>query len=115
MINLLRYREMADYPAEFPAEPCSGREAYQRYAAVAVEQVVAVGGKVLWAGNVTACVISPDSEEWDDVVLVQYPSRAAFLQMLSDAKYQAVVPHRAAALADSRLIATHAVSSALTG
>lgn len=113
MINLLRYRETADYPADYPAEPCTGREAYQRYAAVAVQQVAAVGGRVLWAGNVTASLIAPDAEEWDDAVLVEYPSRGAFLKMLSDPGYQAAVPHRGAALSDSRLIATHPLSSAL--
>jgi len=35
MINLLRYREKAEYPADFHAEPCTGREAYQRYHAMA--------------------------------------------------------------------------------
>jgi hypothetical protein len=33
MINLLRYREHAAYPPGFDATPCSGEEAYARYAA----------------------------------------------------------------------------------
>ena len=113
MINLLRYREKAEYPADFHAEPCTGRQAYQRYAAVAVKQIAAVGGRVLWTGKVTASVIAPDAEEWDDAVLVEYPSRAAFLKMLSDPAYQAAVPHRSAALIDSRLIATQTTTTAL--
>ena len=113
MINLLRYREKAQYPADFHAAPCTGREAYQRYGEVAAKQVAAVGGRVLWAGQVTASVIAPDPEAWDDAVLVEYPTRAAFLKMLSEPAYQAVVPHRSAALMDSRLIATHTTISAL--
>jgi hypothetical protein len=31
MINLLRYRDRAEYPKGSEALPCSGREAYQRY------------------------------------------------------------------------------------
>ena len=52
MINLLRYRERAAYPSDFEAEPCSGREAYRRYGAVAAQTIAKVGGSVLWAGDV---------------------------------------------------------------
>jgi len=39
-------------------------------------------------------------------VLMEYPSREAFIEMTSSAEYQAISHHRTAALADSRLIAT---------
>ena len=107
MINLLRYRERADYPSDFDAEPCSGREAYVRYSAVAARTIQKTGGQVRWAGEVVASVIAPSGETWDDAVLVEYPSRRAFLEMLALPEYQAGVPHRTAALEDSRLIATH--------
>jgi uncharacterized protein (DUF1330 family) len=58
-------------------------------------------------------VIGPEGEQWDDVLLVQYPSRRAFLTMVGRADYQQAVVHRRAALADSRLIATAAVTGAL--
>ena len=106
MINLLRYREQAAYPPDFKAEPCSGREAYGRYAEVALKMVAAVGGRPLWAGSVSGSVIAPDTEAWDDAALVQYPSRAAFARMIARPDYQEVVVHRTAALEDSRLIAT---------
>ncbi len=106
MINLLRYREQAVYPRRFAAEPCTGREAYQRYGAVALERVAYVGGRVLWMGRVQGTVIAPDAEQWDDAVLVEYPSRKAFIEMVSQPEYQAATPHRTAALEDSRLIAT---------
>ena len=106
MINLLRYRERADYPPGFAATPCSGREAYQRYAAVAMVKVAEAGGKILWMGAVKTSVIAPEGEEWDDAVLVQYPSRAAFAAMVARPDYLAAAPHRTAALADSRLLLT---------
>jgi uncharacterized protein (DUF1330 family) len=115
MINLLRYREQAAYPEGFAAGACSGREAYRRYGAVAAERVASVGGRVLWAGEVRFCLIAPEAEQWDDAVLVEYPSRKAFLEMVSQPAYQAIVPHRSAALADSRLIATTAQASQLEG
>jgi uncharacterized protein (DUF1330 family) len=106
MINLLRYRDRAAYPPEAAATGCTGREAYQRYAEVAVSTVAGVGGRVVWMGTVGATVIGPSDETWDDAALVEYPSRDAFLTMVSQPDYQAAVVHRTAALADSRLIAT---------
>jgi len=106
MINLLRYRERAAYPEGFEAEPCSGREAYGRYGAVAMEKVAAAGGRVIWFGNVHASVIAPPGEAWDDALLVEYPSKQAFFDMVAQPDYQTAAPHRTAALADSRLIAT---------
>ncbi len=115
MINLLRYRERASYPEGFAAEPCSGREAYQRYGAVAVQRIASVGGRMLWMGQVQTTVIGPDAEQWDDALLIEYPSRKAFLEMVSQPEYQAVVPHRTAALEDSRLIATRTQANLLPG
>jgi uncharacterized protein (DUF1330 family) len=108
MLNLLRYRERALYPAGSGAAPCSGREAYQRYAAVALQKVASVGGRIVWMGAVAASVIAPAGEEWHDVALVEYPSRKAFLAMIALPDYQAAVVHRTAALEDSRLVATRA-------
>ncbi|HID53798.1 MAG TPA: hypothetical protein EYP41_17400 [Anaerolineae bacterium] len=48
MLNLLKYRQEAAYPAEYEGEACSGREAYQRYSAAAMGYVTAVNGRVLW-------------------------------------------------------------------
>ena len=109
MLNLLRYRDEAAYPEGFDAEPCSGRHAYRRYSAQAAPQLAAVGGRVLWMGSGRLSVIGPEGEGWDEVLLVEYPSREAFLTMLATPAYQAGVPHRRAALLDSRLIATSAV------
>lgn len=112
MINLLRYRERAVYPDGFEAEPCSGREAYGRYGEVALERIGTVGGSILWMGGVAATVIAPAGERWDDAVLVQYPSRQAFLEMIAQPEYRAAAPHRSAALEDSRLIATRTLANA---
>ena len=106
MINLLRYRERAAYPPGSDAEPCSGREAYQRYAEVALRTVTEAGGRPLWLGEVASTLIAPAGEAWDDAILVEYPSRQAFLDMIARPDYQAASVHRSAALADSRLVAT---------
>ena len=42
--------------------------------------------------------------EWHAVAVVRYPSRSAFLEMVSDAEYLKIAQDRSAGLADSRLI-----------
>ena len=106
MINLLRYRDVADYPAGSDAEPCSGREAYQRYGMHVLPMLAGVGGRIRWLGEARMTVIGPEGEQWDEAVLVEYPSRKAFVTMVSNPDYQKIAIHRTAALADSRLIAT---------
>jgi len=113
MINLLRYRDRAEYAVASGAEPCSGREAYQRYSAAVVPMLAAVGGTVLWFARVQQTVIAPSAESWDDAILVQYPSRKAFVTMVASPDYQRIAVHRTAALADSRLIATVTTASVL--
>ncbi len=104
MLNLLRFREQAAYPPALGQPPCSGREAYRRYALGAMPFIQGVGGEVLWAGRGVAPVIAPPDEHWDSVFLVRYPGAAAFREMLGNPGYQQQTVHRRAALADSRLI-----------
>ncbi|SIP87714.1 DUF1330 domain-containing protein [Aquipseudomonas alcaligenes] len=104
MLNLLRYREAADYPPGSGHSPCSGREAYKRYSRVALGKVQGAGGKVELMAPAQMALIAPDDEQWDELLLVRYPSKAAFLGMLADPEYRAATVHRTAALADSRLI-----------
>ena len=104
MLNLLLYREFADY-SENPDEiPCSGEEAFVRYVNLAGPCVESCGGRVVFYGKAEETIIGPVKERWDLVVLVEYPSIKAFLEMINSDKYQAVAYHRTAALKDSRLI-----------
>lgn len=101
MLNLLRFKERADGIDE----GMSGREAYALYGEASAPFLAAVGGRLLSAVEASEVVIGPEQEEWDMALLVEYPSRERFLQMASDPGYLAIHEHRAAALADSRLIA----------
>jgi hypothetical protein len=81
MVNLLRYREEAAYAAGSDEAPCSGREAYQeRYGSGVVPLIHAVGGRPIWFGRASFTVLAPEGERWDEAVLVEYPSRKAFLE-----------------------------------
>jgi uncharacterized protein (DUF1330 family) len=105
MLNLLRFRATANYPQGSEHAPCSGLEAYGRYAQAVRPHVAAVGATLIFRGTAQLSLVGP-ADEWDEVLLVQYPSRSAFMRMISDPDYLAASVHRSAALADSRLIAT---------
>ncbi len=104
MLNLLRYRATADYSRHPDEKPCSGREAYRRYSQLAFPCVEEVGGQLLYSGKTEMSLIGPVDERWDAILLVQYPSLAAFREMSFSKKYRSVAYHRTAALEDSRLI-----------
>ncbi len=108
MLNLLRYREHADYGDRAGVAPCSGREAYfQRYVPAFNQIPSADEIKIFFVGPVHAGVVAPPDERWDDMAIVEYPSFAAFRRIVENPMYEAEAAfHRTAALADSRLIAT---------
>ncbi len=109
MLNLLRYREEADYshaPDLAPDEPITGRDAYGRYGMAVLPILQRVGARIVYAATASDSLIGPDDESWDDVLLVRYPDRDTFLAMTGSPEYLAIHGHRNAALADSRLIPT---------
>ena len=67
--------------------------------------VAAAGGEIVWVGKAASSLVAPPGEHWDEVVLVRYPDKDAFVRMTTTDKYVEVSVHRTAALADSRLIA----------
>jgi uncharacterized protein (DUF1330 family) len=107
MLNLLRFREVADYtkrPDLAPSSPISGEEAYRRYAAHAIPLLHEAGSEVLFQGKSRPYLIGPSDERWDMVLLVRHRSAQDFLAFASNEAYLAGAGHRTAALADSRLL-----------
>lgn len=106
MINLIRYRDTAAYPADHPyaAEGLSGAEAYRRYSKESGPIFARVGGTILWSGKPEVVLTGPADEAWDAAFIARYPNAAAFLEMVTDPAYRAAVVNRQAAVADSRLI-----------
>ncbi len=108
MVNLLKFREHADYPDGSEPE-LSGREAYARYGAAVQACLASVGGKSVFAGAVTDLLLGEVEELWDMVALAQYPSRAAMMAMVQSPEYQAIEKHRIAGLAGQLNIRTKAL------
>ena len=95
MVNLLTFR------------PDGGRASYARYAQEVAPHLQRVGGTVRYAGSAPTQVIG-DGERpwWDAILVVEYPSPGAFIDMVTNAEYIKVHEHRAAALKRCDLIAT---------
>ena len=112
MLNLIRLRPLADYPADHPdhGKGLSGLEAYRAYGRESAEVFKRVGGKQIWAGRPDGVLTGPIDEHWDLAFIAQYPSAGAFLAMVTDPAYREHVKHRTAGVADSRLIRLAPVS-----
>jgi uncharacterized protein (DUF1330 family) len=84
MLNLLKFRERSlDGDG-------TGRDAYARYAKVAQRLVEERGGRVVWAGVVEHAALHEGGDAaWDAALLVYYPSRAAFIDMVTSSEYLA--------------------------
>ena len=106
MLNLVRLRDRAAYPAGHPlaGDGGSGADAYARYGAETAPVLERVGGGILWRGGFEATLIGPDRERWDRVFIARYPNAGAFLAMVTDPDYRQAVVHRQAAVRTSRLI-----------
>ncbi|MBR0553446.1 DUF1330 domain-containing protein [Stakelama marina] len=106
MINLIRYRDRADYPAdhECAGQELSGADAYRNYSRASGPVFARVGGTIAWSGKPEVMLIGPAEEMWDAAFVAHYPSAAAFLEMVTDEEYRRAVVHRQAAVETSRLI-----------
>ena len=107
MLNLLRFRDVADYSANpelMPNEPISGAEAYQKYIDHTLPFLRKSGGDLVFLGKGGRYLIGPQEERWDLVMLVRQNSLSDFIAFSSNKEYLAGMGHRTAALEDSRLL-----------
>lgn len=89
MLNLLAFK------------PEGGRERYAEYGAAVLPLLEGVGGRVVFQGAAAPAMIGERS--WDLVLLVEYPTRGAFLEMVQSPEYQAIAHLRSEALARGEL------------
>lgn len=107
MLNLLRFRQYADYSATphlAPESPISGAAAYQLYVEHTRPHLEKSGGELIFLGRGGDFLIGPGNERWDLAMLVRQRSIDTFIAFASDAEYLAGIGHRLAALEDSRLL-----------
>jgi uncharacterized protein (DUF1330 family) len=89
MLNLL----------EFEAD--GGRERYAEYGEAVAPLLEKAGGRVVFAGEGNPVLLGEGS--WDMVLLVEYPNRKAFLEMVGSDAYLAIAHLRSEALVRGEL------------
>jgi uncharacterized protein (DUF1330 family) len=107
MLNLLRFRRVADYshsPHLATGNPISGAQAYDRYIAHTMPYLKRSGGDLLFSGEGGQFLIGPEHERWDRALLVRQSSVDSVMAFATDPAYLAGLGHRTAAVEDSRLL-----------
>ena len=99
MLNLLKFKASASDGSG------SGASSYGRYGDAAVKMIEERGGKVLWAGRGQQVLIGEPSEDWDQVLLVEYPNRKAFIDMVTTPEYNEAHKHRESGLERTVVVA----------
>jgi uncharacterized protein (DUF1330 family) len=101
MLNLMRFRDRSlDGNG-------SGWDAYLRYSKLTIKLIKAGGGTIIWTGDAEAVALGvPDSQRWDYVALVRYPSRTSFLAMMHSPEYAVANVERENGCADHVIVAT---------
>jgi uncharacterized protein (DUF1330 family) len=89
MLNLLRFK------------PDGGRERYEEYGVAVAPLLDKVGGRMTYMGVPGPPLLG--EEGWDLVVLVEYPTRKAFLEMVQSPEYTAIGHLRTEALVAGEL------------
>jgi len=105
MINLLRYRAWAVYPPGTETEPRTGRQAWEQYSMHMLPIFTKIRARPVFRAEAGVSLIGPKEARWDEVLLVEYPSRGVIEGMIASPEYQSAMIHRIAALEDARLIA----------
>ncbi len=95
MVNLLQFKKPG------------GLERYLQYGQEVAPHLERVGAHIVY-GSTAPAVIIGDGERpwWDAILIVEYPTPAAFVDMVTTEDYAKVHEHRAAALDRGDLIAT---------
>ena len=95
MVNLLQFKKPG------------GLERYLQYGQEVAPHLERVGATIRYGGTAPANVIGDGQRPWwDAILIVEYPSPAAFVEMITHEDYARVHVHRAEALERGDLIAT---------
>lgn len=97
MLNLLRFR------------PDGGRERYFEYVNMLGPLIARYGVEIIYAGYGGTPLVAEPGQAWDSVVLVRYPTRRAFADMIADPDYVAANAVRVSALAEAVLQPTRSL------
>lgn len=105
MVNLLKFKPEGRKEGE------TGKQSYERYADSLVSLLKKAGGRLIWLGSVDQVFIGYEDDSFDHVMLVEYPSRKVFLDMVSSPEYLEANQDREAGLDRTVLLAADPIFS----
>jgi uncharacterized protein (DUF1330 family) len=94
MVNLLKFKSGG------------GAGEYGKYGDEATRMIGETGGRIIYSGRCEQVLIGDADESWDAVVLVEYPNRQAFIDMVSRKDYNEAHKHRESGLERTIVYAT---------
>ncbi|QXV64690.1 DUF1330 domain-containing protein [Mucilaginibacter sp. 21P] len=99
MLNLIKFKDKKVYLDEYIP-------AFEQV----VKQLAIEGVKVRFVSEVVANIVADENEQWDEIVLVEYPSAEAFMTIAQSEIYQTIAnPLRIAGTAELKLIMTRQI------
>ena len=108
LVNLLRFNPRV---TSKNGEVVTGAVAYRRYIEAATPVLERFGGEVLWAGDAQFAVagLSPpthvgDRSQWDRVVIVRYPTPAAYRAFVGDPEMRRALTIKQEAVAETEVL-----------
>jgi uncharacterized protein (DUF1330 family) len=100
MLNLLRFRPDTE------GGHAAARDSYTAYLAHFRRYAEPRGAEILYLGDGSTALVAEEGQAWDAVLVVRYPSRQAFSDMVADPAYQRGTHLRSDALTEAVLQAT---------
>ena len=103
MLNILKFKAKASNGDK------TGEESYNDYGRATAPLLEKVGGKLLWAGKVNKTIIGDQTDQPHRILVVQYPSKEAFIEMSTSEEYAKISHLREFALEYGGLLATETI------
>ena len=99
MVNLLKFKPLSGVGDE------DGATTYARYSKNVFPLLMKAGGKLLWSGMVNQTIIGDATDQPHMVIIAEYPSVGAFIDMATSPEYDKIKDDRILALEFGGLLA----------
>ncbi len=109
VLNLFKFYERAHYQPEdqefgTPDADISGEEAFARYMVVSDAKIQSTGGRIVFRTPVEQVLMGSDAFDFDLTAVMYFPTRSAFIAMMTDPEVAVSSRHRQAALAKHNML-----------
>ena len=106
LVNFIHHREHAEYRDGRPTD-LTGAEADALYNLAVLPMLADIGAQPFYVGGVERTLIPGDGQQWDQVAVVLYPSRAKFVEMISRPDFRVAVAHKVAGVDRTIVLVSH--------